>query len=266
MIKAALSYAAQMMPVFPLAPRGKLPAISKDHGGRGLYDATTDVLTIERWWRQFPDANIGVPTGERVGFFVVDIDPRHGGEDSLAALEREHGPLPDTVHALTGGGGWHILFKHVAGIRNNAGRLGAGIDVRGDGGYVAMPPSVHASGRIYAWSVDHHPDEMPIADPPAWLIERLRAAKDGERPPAALPETWRKLVAEGVGEGRRNDAVARLAGHLLRRNVDPYVVLDLVRTWNSARCRPPLPEAEVINAVNSIAKAEMRRRSAADGR
>jgi hypothetical protein len=77
-----------------------------------------------------------------------------------------------------------------------------------------------------------------------------------------MPETWRRLVAEGIAEGRRNDAIARLAGLLLRRRVDPLVTLDLCRSWISARCRPALHDDEVIRTVNSICARELRRRTA----
>jgi hypothetical protein len=79
---------------------------------------------------------------------------------------------------------------------------------------------------------------------------------------AELPENWRRLVSEGMHEGGRNSAIARLAGHLFRRRVDPLVVLDLVRCWNAARCRPPLDDVELVRTVDSIAAAEVRRRSA----
>jgi hypothetical protein len=81
---------------------------------------------------------------------------------------------------------------------------------------------------------------------------------------AALPETWRKLVAEGVSEGRRNTEVARLTGHLLRQNVDVRVVLALLLPWNKCCCRPPLDDTEIVRTVNSIAMRELRRRGTDD--
>src|SRR5260221_12533215 len=86
LLDAALAYAAQGIPVFPLAPGMKVPAISKDEGGRGFHDATTDTERIRRWWKRWPRANIGIPTGSASGWVVIDIDPRHGGDRSLAAL------------------------------------------------------------------------------------------------------------------------------------------------------------------------------------
>lgn len=135
---------------------------------RGLTNATQHEHIVRHWFTVAPFANIGLATGPSV---VLDVDPRHGGDASLDALEAEHGPLPATTRALTGGGGQHIFFRPPAGveIRNSAGDNGGlapGLDVRGTGGYIVAPPSLHASGRSYAWSVDHHPDDVPPAPMP----------------------------------------------------------------------------------------------------
>ncbi|MEN3273440.1 MAG: putative primase/helicase, partial [Actinomycetota bacterium] len=114
----------------------------------GLNAATTDEDVIRRWWASWPSANVAIRTGAASGLVVVDIDPDHGGDRSLDALLSEHGPLPTGRTIRTGSGGRHLYFSHPGhSIPNDAGRrLGAGLDVRGDGGYVIAPPSVHASG------------------------------------------------------------------------------------------------------------------------
>jgi hypothetical protein len=256
----ALAYARRGWAVFPLRERRKEPLVPKKFGGRGLLDATRDVAKLREWWGTWPEANIGLVTGGASGFFVVDVDPAHGGEEALMALIERHGDWPDTVYARTGGGGVHYLFRFVPGLRNDqAGKLGRGLDIRAEGGYIVAPPSIHPSGGVYAWDLDHHPDERAIAEAPSWLLEILR---ERTKPAAAgtMPATWRRLVAEGVGEGSRNNAVARLAGKLLRAGVDPYVTLDLVRCWNAQRCRPPLDESELERTVQSIARLEWERR------
>ena len=108
---------------------------------RGLKDATVDESTIKEWWDCEPEANVALVTGSVV---VVDIDPRHNGEASLAQLEADHGEIPPYWRVSTGGGGLHIYLKAPMGIaiRNSAGLLGAGIDVRGCGGYVVAPPAL----------------------------------------------------------------------------------------------------------------------------
>ena len=135
----------------------------------GLRDASRDPADIRIWWNRWPLANIGVCTGSTSGFWVLDIDPRNGGDDSLEDLILEHGELPETLMAHTGGGGRHFFFKiPEGGIR--CGKLAEGIDIKGDGGYIVAPPSNHASGGIYSW---HFPD-AEILDAPDWLLLKPR--------------------------------------------------------------------------------------------
>jgi Bifunctional DNA primase/polymerase, N-terminal/Primase C terminal 1 (PriCT-1) len=265
---AALDIAKLGLPVFPVWSVRQLDsrlvcACSKGtncpHPGKhpmvphGLTQASTDADRISHWWRNRPDANIGLATGAVV---VLDIDPRHAGDRTLAEIESKHSKLPATWRVGTGGGGEHIYFLSPpahAPIRNSVEHVGPGIDVRGAGGYVLAPPSRHISGRFYQWQCN----QGAPAVLPAWLIELI------DRPTRAKSATeWRALVSESVPEGRRNDTIARLAGHLLRRYVDPHVVLDLLLAWNFTRCCPPLDRADVVRTVDSIAGKELRRRSA----
>src|SRR5216683_2586735 len=104
--QAALSYTLTLgWPVFPVV--GKRPLTP-----RGFYDATADARQIQRWWRQWPDANIGIPTGEATGLVVVDVDPRHGGLDALEKMQCQFEPLPPTRITRTGGGGLHLWFTY----------------------------------------------------------------------------------------------------------------------------------------------------------
>jgi hypothetical protein len=163
LLNAALAYARRGVPVFPCEPGGKRPLTYN-----GFWDATTEARRIRAWWGRWPAANVGVPTGRRSGLLVLDVDPRDGGFESLAVLEREGGPRPETARARTGGGGVHVFFRYPAGetVRNSAGTLGSGLDVRGEGGYVVVPPSRTQSA--YGWI-----DRSRPAEPP-WLLARLR--------------------------------------------------------------------------------------------
>jgi len=243
-IDAALDYAAAGFPVFPVQERGKTPLTAHGH-----LDATRDPEQIRRYWLPCPAANIGLAVPP--GLVVVDIDDR----DALLRLKAEDRELPATTRSTTGRG-VHLYYKTAAEIRNSVG-LFPGVDLRGHGGYVIVPPSVHPTGARYRWEVPPLPAN--IADAPDWLLEAARR-QPGHR--ARPPEEWRALTAQGVAQGERNNTVASLAGHLLRHEIDPFVTLHLLLAWNATSCRPPLPEAEVERTVNSVAGREFRRRQA----
>jgi putative DNA primase/helicase len=167
----ALKYAREGYAVFPL--NGKLPAISKENGGNGVHDATTDESAIRDMWNRYPSANIGLAAGERSGFWVLDIDTAKGGKASLEALIAEHGPLPKTVMQETGSGGYHLLFKWPDGmdIRNRANNVGRGLDTRSTGGYIVVSPSLHPeTGNPYRWAAGRALGEAEILPAPEWLL------------------------------------------------------------------------------------------------
>lgn len=164
--RAAKWYARRSYRVFALRARDKAPATA-----HGLHDATTDERKIATMWAD-PQHNVAIATGAESGLVVLDVDGDEG-EASLAQFEAQHGLLPLTAAARTGRGR-HLYFAHPgAPVRNSAGRLGPGLDVRADGGYVVAPPSVHPSGRVYAWLEGQRPDQTAPAPLPAWLAERL---------------------------------------------------------------------------------------------
>lgn len=132
--------------LLPLLPRAKRPLITK---WPDL--ATPDPATLREWWQMWPNANIGVATGPKSGIFVLDVDGPEG-QASLEQLKSET-DWPNTLAALTGSGGFHFYFRwdDEHPLRNSAKRLAAGLDIRGEGGYVAAPPSIHPNGRRYEW-------------------------------------------------------------------------------------------------------------------
>jgi hypothetical protein len=160
----AVEYARHHWPVFPL--RGKIPAIP---GGRGVLDATTDIDTVIDWWSgRYRGANIGGRVPESM--VVLDVDPRHRGDRSIAELEQLHGRLPETLTTISGrgDGGRHLFFRRPPG-KLSAKRLGDGIDVKTSTGYVVLAPSIHPdTGKLYT-RIDR-----PVAAPPDWLMELLR--------------------------------------------------------------------------------------------
>ena len=138
---------------------GKHPVLK-----HGLKDASRDPADIKKWWTRWELSNIGIVTGHASGFWVLDIDPRNGGDDSLADIELEHGSI-STLTANTGGGGHHYLFNMPKGGLN-CGKLRDGIDIKGEGGYIVATPSNHVSGGVYRWAND-----LEIADAPDWLLD-----------------------------------------------------------------------------------------------
>jgi len=174
-LKAAIGYLKRGWPIVAVAPRAKRPIVKWEPFQHQLPTEEQ----VRGWFTRWPDANLSVVTGEVSGLVVLDVDPRHGGEESLAALEARHGKLPQTVESVTGGGGRHLYFAHPGHeVRNRAGIM-PGIDLRADGGTIVLPPSVHASGKQYRWKRGHSPGDRPLAPLPIWL-ELPRVA--GEEP------------------------------------------------------------------------------------
>lgn len=237
--KAALSYAEKGYRVFPLEPKGKTPRTE-----HGVKDATTDLERVAAWWRQMPDANIGIATGQ--GLLVLDIDGAEG-EASLAELTDLYGPLPPTPTQKTGKGR-HYLFKVDGPVKNSASRIGKGIDTRGDGGYIVGGPSIHPNGDAYAWDTDARPSKLEAAPCPAWILDALRP-KISERasvqaePPAeadrdtlsryansALDQEFTNVSAAGKGTRNRTlNAAAFSLGQLVGAGLlpEPLVVSTL---------------------------------------
>jgi hypothetical protein len=186
--------------VLPLV--GKVPAI---HGGRGYLDAATDPDTIRSYWARYPRSNIGASCVGS-GFVALDVDPRHGGDRTLAEMQSRYGRLPHTVRQRTGGGGEHILFRAPPDLQPR-GSIGAGIDVKWRGSIV-VSPSIHPdTGRQYTWSPSYHPLRTPIADPPAWLVDLLAPRIE----PSPIGQA-RQLIEETAGWGPKpRSANARAA-------------------------------------------------------
>jgi hypothetical protein len=205
---AAARYAALGWPVLPLhtpdhnrrcsCGRADCPTPGKHPRTRhGLCDASTDAARIQAWWVAWPHANVGVATGRLV---VVDVDDAVG-RAALATLEQDHHPLPRTLMAASGRGAHLYFHAGTQRVANSVGRLGAGLDVRGRGGYVVAPPSLHAGGHRYRWSTQHRPAPLP-----SWLAEMLT--------PAPPPARRTPLPGLADGDHRRRYFVAAMRGEL----------------------------------------------------
>jgi len=250
MLDAALELVAQGYRVFPChtpkvtksgthcscnkldcASVGKHPRTLK-----GCTDASGDEKQVREWWGKWADANIGVATGG--GLVVLDVDPDKGGTSN--GLD-----LPDTRRSVTGSGGEHwYLLSDGERVPNSVELVGPGLDVRGEGGYVIAPPSLHESGRRYAWDVGGGETTEPA---PKWFLasarqKRAKALADG---PAA---------ADAFVSGGRNDALTALAGAMRRRGFGAPAITAALIQENAARCRPPLDEPEVRRVAEGVAR------------
>ncbi len=276
MLDAALEYSQRYnLPIFPVwgVSNGccRCGKIECEHPGKhplgrlvphAFKEATTDEATIRKWWGSEPEANIGTPTADRV---VLDVDPRHGGDKAVDALVQQYGSLPATPEIITGGGGRHVHFaKPSISIGNSAGRLGPGLDIKTDGGYVLLPPSTHISGGVYRDDPDHPLFEVPLAPIPQWMLNRLTAAEPPAHPTNGQPPThgWAALLA-GCPKGQRHIVAARIAGHYLGMKI-PAAEVEQILLGFAGRCTPPLPASEARRTVQDLAKRDATRK-AADG-
>jgi hypothetical protein len=259
LLTAALELAHRQARVFPCLSRGKVPLTP-----HGCLDATTDAETIRGWWTRWPGANVGLATG--AGLLVVDVDPRHGGTASLANLPE----LPPTRESLTGGGGRHLFYRAAESLRCSAGRLGSGLDVRGEGGYIVTPPSVHPSGALYRWR-EGRGLAHPVAEAPAWLLDLLRprprpARAPSFEPPPDLARTVRRArrylaALPPAISGSGGHAATWAAALALVRGFDlpPEVAFEVLAGDFNPRCAPPWSTRDLLHKVESAAGADVER-------
>jgi hypothetical protein len=185
----------------------------------GVNQATKDPGVIETWWRRFPLANEAIATGQVSGLHGLDVDPRHGGDETLRELIAQHGPLASTPEVVTGSGGRHIYFA-APSSPIGCPPLAEGVDSRGNGGFLVSPPSLRVSGRRYRWELSSLPSETPLAPLPAWVVSLLTTAN----PQKPLADTVRQLplgkpaldfVANGAPVGRQRVAAVAAARNYL---------------------------------------------------
>lgn len=227
---------------------------------KGAYKAaTTDVNQVEQWWTDWPDANIGIATGAGSGIFVLDVDPKNGGNKSLAKLQ-DRIVFGFEVVVATGGGGAHHYYRFPKDqvVRCSAGKIGDGLDIRGEGGYIIAPPSSHASGRRYEWAETSGPHEQELPEAPPALLELIASVSKSRKKKGgagqAVPKFSGKDPEIEYAEGERNAGLASVAGSLRRSGLDQDEIEAALLVANKKRCKPPLGEDEVREIAESIAR------------
>ena len=270
MLIAALAHAAAGRPVFPCG-NDKRPIIPKRSGGNGFKDATRNAKTIRDWWTKYPRALIGMPTGKVTHTLVLDVDNDKAkgldGSAALAVVEKENGRLPSTVESMTPRGGRHLIFQHPGSkfdVPNSVSKVGPGLDIRGDGGYIILPPSQLPDGRCYQWEGSSDPDEGVRAAPaPAWLLAIVATKQTAEAWPVKP-----LVIPNRIPDGQRGDTLYRLACSLRARGLGEAAILAALRVENAERCDPPVTEERLLSTAKSAAtkpaglspEAEQRRR------
>lgn len=178
----------------------------------GVHDATTDPVTLQAWAQRWPQANLGLALRDHL--VVIDTDPRNGGDITLDELQTKHGPLPDTALQMTGGGGTHHVYRNATGLKP-PGKLGKGVDVKGEGGYIVVEPSIHASGTAYAWEASSDPtDGAAIAPLPDWVVS-------GPKGPAL------QLVSSGMIHAQQAIEIRSALGYINADDRDTWVRMGM---------------------------------------
>lgn len=227
-IEILMGYCNKSWKIFPVKEKDKTPAINN-----WINLATNNKKTIVEWYKENNNYNWGLATGEII---VIDIDPKNGG--SLEDIE-----LPETLRVKTGSGGYHLYYKNSAGkdIRNSVSKLSKGIDIRGYGGYVVLPPSIHPNGNSYEWE-----NEIPLSEFPYELLGRMDSKEESKS--SETPSI--------IEEGKRNDTLFRLGSSLRSKGLSKEAIFEALRVENKERCIPPIDDIELENIVDSVSKYE----------
>lgn len=243
LLDAAIEYATKYKwAVFPCSPMSKKPLTP-----HGCKDAKKSVGAIKAWWKRWPDASIGIATGSVSGLIVIDedLDEDKGlnGYEEVSEWERINGALPATVQCITGRGGYHLYYQYDGtDIKNRAGIL-YGVDVRGEGGYVIAPPSMHPNGTEYQW--EDAPDEVDLA--PIDATVRRFLFGESEKPKTAADFK----LPDRIQSGERNDTLFRLACSMQSQGLPDAAIMAALEQTNQTACDEPVSDAELTTIVES---------------
>lgn len=245
--EAAITYINQGFAVFPLAVKGKNPLTA-----HGFKDASKDPAVVKGWWQKWPHANIGIATGQVSGGLCVidmDIDENKGldGWKCLRDWQDKHGIIAPSWLCNTGRGGKHYYFISDEPVANRVGVI-PGVDIRGDGGYVVAPPSIHPNGTPYTWDAKLDPaitELHQIDDNIRFLLH-----KGYDNP------TMKYVAPARIPEGERNHTLFKLACSLQSKGLSDQAIYAAVMSENEAKCNPPLTDKEITAIVKSVQKYE----------
>ena len=247
MIDYALKYARMGLRIHPCNTETKKPYLKA-----WQKKATTDEETIKKWWAKWPDAQIALATGEwKDGYNIIAIDcdnhPKTGdyGTEDLRLWEDTQGEIPETWGSITGSGGEHYIFRtRGKGIRSRT-RCYGSIDIRGEGGYIILPPSLHPNGNRYEWQFD--PDEYELAEANSSVLDLCGYKESNNK---KIKSSFK--MPDIVAEGSRNDTLHKYASSMQARGYSDQVIKERIQALNKTACNPPLQDSEVMQIFESV--------------
>lgn len=256
LLKSALWYLARGLPAFPCRPRDKKPLIKWEPYQREC----PRIEQVEQWWKNAPEANVAIAMGR--GMIAVDLD----GDGAEGLLTARGICLPPEAPRVKTGNGWHVYLAVTERIENCTALLDTDghkpqVDIRGDGGYVIAPPSVHENGNVYTWRVV--PPVFPPPAAPESLLALIRAFKHpghtephSDAPPKEN-QGWVADALRGVGDGKRDNTATRLAGYFVTRRIPEDVTKGILYGF-ADRCLPAFAHRDIDRIYASIAKTNER--------
>jgi hypothetical protein len=252
-LTAALSLAGLGWHVFP-AKRDKTPRTL-----RGFHAATTDEEQIRQWWNMWPDADLAVRTGKESGIVVIDADGDEGEQTSI-----DRGLFDLRTPTVFTAKGVHWYFEHPGYPVQSKVRILPGLDVRADGGYVVVPPSVHVTGYQYAWHDWTYPTDTPLHPMPAWVVQRRDPiapveASAGVQSPRYVEAAFRQELdaVRSAPEGERNDTLNK-AAFAIARFVPVLPARRMAEEFVRAAVAAGLTESEARRTLASALEARSR--------
>lgn len=235
--KLAREYVNQGWSILPVRPDEKRPYMNN---WLQYTHVRADRDTVDNWFNNLSGAGVGLVTGKVSGVVVLDVE-----NDCPIPIEDLLRKYPTNLYSRTGSGGYHLFYTypHNVGRISNRVRIFEGADLRADGGFIVLPPTMHACGNRYEWV-----SRGPMGAFPRELLDMQSSPRQEEG------DGWIAEALRGVSEGGRNDTCARLAGYFFKKGLEGDIVEALLQEWNE-RNDPPMPAREVTTTVHSIERS-----------
>lgn len=238
LLEYASRYVNSGWSILPVRPDEKRPYMTN---WRQYMHQKADMKTVTPWFTMLKGAGVGMVTGKISNIIVLDIESY-----CPTPIEEILEEYPTQLVSRSGSGGYHLFYQYPTSRQSISNRVGIfkGADLRADGGFIVLPPTMHPCGNRYEWISEGVPGAFPLA-----LLEL-------EAQPRTVGEGWITEALRGVSEGGRNDTCARLAGYFFNKGMSADIVETLLMEWNE-RNDPPLPAKEVRTTLKSIERSHV---------